>query len=107
MTEIDEILEKITNIIEHYESGKFIDLESLRKMGRVLSCNIYYLTTHNIQAFEKHNTIVYNETTSNARAVVKANEEVPELRMTRKILEAARGVSIIINNELSIMKRDN
>ena len=101
-----EILEKISLIIETYESGQFINTEQLRVMARQLSSNIYYLTKHNIEAFEKHNSIVYNETTSNAKAVVKANEEVPELRMTRKILEAARGVSISINNELSIMKKE-
>ena len=101
-----EILDKISLIIETYESGQFINTEQLRVMARQLSSNIYYLTRHNIESFEKHNSIVYNETTSNAKAVVKANEEVPELRMTRKILEAARGVNISINNELSIMKKE-
>lgn len=101
------ILDKISLIIETYESGKFISLDNMREMGRQLSSNIYYLTKHNIEAFEVHNSIVYNETTSNAKAVVKANEEVPELRMTRKILEAARGVSIAMNNELSIMKKES
>ncbi len=104
---MNDILDKISLIIETYESGKFINTEDLKVMTRQLSSNIYYLTKYNIEAFEKHNSIVYNETTSNAKAVVKANELVPELRMTRKILEAARGVSIAMNNELSIMKRES
>ena len=107
MKELSEILDNISLIVDSYESGKFISLENLRIINRQLSCNIYYLTKHNIDAFEKHNSIVYNETTSNAKAVVKANEEVTELRMTRKILEAAKAVSISLNNELGIMKRDN
>ena len=107
MKELSEILDKISLIVDSYESGKFISLENLRIMNRQLSCNMYYLTKHNIESFEKHNSIVYNETTSNAKAVVKANKEVPELRMTRKILEAAKAVSISLNNELGIMKRDN
>lgn len=75
-------------------------------MQRQLSTSIYHLTKHNIEAFNKWNGIVYNETTSNAKAVTKANYNVPELRMTRKILEAARGVSISMNSELSILKKE-
>jgi len=107
MKELSEILDKISLIVDSYESGKFISLENLIIMNRQLSCNFFYLTKHNIEAFNEHNDIVYKETTSNAKAVVKANKEVPELRMTRKILDAARAVSISLNNELSIMKRDN
>ena len=75
-------------------------------MQRQLSTSIYHLTKHNIEAFNKWNGIVYNETTSNAKAVTKADYDVPELRMTRKILEAARGVSISMNSELSILKKE-
>jgi hypothetical protein len=103
---MNEILEKITLIIETYESGKFINRDDLVVMNRQLSCNIYYLTKYNVDSFYKYNSIKHNEKTSVAKAEIKANELVPELRMTRKILEAARGVSIAMNNELSIMKRD-
>ncbi len=107
MKELSEILDKISLIIDSYESGKFISLNDLRTINRQLSCNIYYLTKYNIEYFNEHNSIIYNEkTTSNAKAVVKANNDVPELRMTRKILDAAKAVSISLNNELSIMKRD-
>ena len=103
---MNEILKKISLIIETYESGKFINVEDLKVMSRQLSCNIFYLTKYNIEAFYKWNAIKHNEKTSVAKAEIKAHQEVPELRMTRKILEAARGVSIAMNNELSIMKRD-
>lgn len=97
---------KITELITEYESGKWISADKLRVMQRQLSTSIYHLTKHNIEAFNKWNGIVYNETTSNAKAVTKADYEVPELRMTRKILEAARGVSISMNSELSILKKE-
>ena len=102
---MDLILNKITEVVTEYESGKWISVENLRVMQRELSTNIYRLTKHNIEAFNEWNGIVYNETTSNAKAVTKADFEVPELRMTRKILEAARGVSISMNSEISILKK--
>lgn len=102
-----EILNKITELIQEYESGTWISADKLRVMQRELSSNIYYLTEHNIKAFNDWNTIVYKEVTSNAKAVTKANFEVPELRMTRKILESARGVSIAMNSEISIIKNNN
>ena len=103
---MNEILIKITELITEYESGKWISADKLRVMQRQLSTSIYHLTKHNIEAFNKWNGIVYNETTSNAKAATKANYDVPELRMTRKILEAARGVSISMNSELSILKKE-
>ena len=104
---MDKILNKITDLIEEYESGKWISADNLRVMQRQLSSNIYYLTEYNIESFNAWNGIVYKENTSNAKAVTKANYEVPELRMTRKILEAARGVSISMNSEISILKKEN
>jgi len=101
-----EVLNKITELIELYESGTWQSTENLRIMQRELSCNIYYLTKHNIEAFNEWNRIVYNETTSNAKAVTKADNKVPELRMTRKILESARGVSISMKSEISILKNE-
>ena len=103
---MNEILDKISDLIQTYESGAWQSVENLRIMQRELSSNIYYLTKHNIQAFNKWNGIIYRETTSHAKAVTKADFDVPELRMSRKILEAARGVSISINSELSIIKKE-
>jgi len=103
---MNEILIKITELITEYESGKWISADNLRVMQRQLSTSIYHLTRHNIEAFNQWNGIVYNETTSNAKAVTKADHDVPELRKTRKILEAARGVSISMNSELSILKKE-
>ena len=104
---MEEILEKISDLIETYESGSWQSVENLRVMQRELSANIYYLTKHNIEAFNKWNGIIHNEATSHAKAVTKANYEVPELRMSRKILETARGVSIAMNSELSILKKES
>ena len=103
---MDEILDKITKIVQAYNSGEFITKEKLILMQRSLSSNIYFLTKYNIEAFEQWNSIVYNFKGSNAAGQTEAHENTPELRMTRKILEASKSVSISINNEISIMKKD-
>jgi hypothetical protein len=103
---MQEILIKIEDIITRYQSGEYITKDKLIVLNRELSTNIYRLTKHNIEAFNDFNTIKYNENTSVAKAEIKAHFEVPELRITRKILEACKNVSISINNELSILKRE-
>lgn len=103
---MEKILLKIDIIIELYNSGEWITKDKLVVLNRDLSTNLYYLTKHNIEAFNEFNGIVYNSKLSVAKATSEAHDKVPELRHTRKILEACKNVSISINNELSILKRD-
>ena len=103
---MNDILSKITEIIERYNSGEFITKEKLVVLHRELSCNIYYLTKYNIEAFVRFNAIIHNSKDSVARATVKAHEEVQELRLTRKILEACKNVSIAMTNEINILKSE-
>ena len=41
---MEAILQKITNLIETYESGVWVSAENLRVMLRELTANNYYLT---------------------------------------------------------------
>ena len=54
---MEAILQKITNLIETYESGVWVSAENLRVMLRELTANNYYLTKHNIEYFQKYNAI--------------------------------------------------
>lgn len=101
-----ETLNKIERVVIAYESGEYISQENLIKMQRRLNTSMYHLTGFNVSAFQKWNSIVYNSDKSNAAAKVEADEMVPELRMTRKILETSKGVSIAINSELKAMSND-
>lgn len=103
---MDKILEKITSLIETYESGSWVSAEDLRVMLRELTSNIYYLTKHNIDSFKKHNEIQYKNKKSVAFGKILADEQVPELRMTRKIIEAANNVKTSMVMELSIIKNE-
>tara|TARA_Y100000592_G_C5323120_1_gene245755 strand:- start:171 stop:485 length:315 start_codon:yes stop_codon:yes gene_type:complete len=103
---MDKILNKISDIIESYESGAWVTSENLRIMLRELSTNKYYLTKYNIEAYQKYNSIVYKCKKSVAYGKTLADEQVPELRMTRKILEACKDVIMSMQQELSIIKND-
>jgi hypothetical protein len=66
------------------------------------------LTKINVDAYIDWNTIIYNrkEKESVASATVRADFEIPQLRMTRKFLEGLDGVIWQIRSDISIMKKD-
>ena len=97
---MNEILQKITDIIETYESGQFKDLHI---MHRELTCNMYYLSKEQVQYNVKWNQEYYNHSsTVNAVKERHANKVVPELYMCRKIMESAKGVSIAMGYEIKL-----
>ena len=104
---MQEILQKITNLIETYESGVWVSAENLRVMLRELTANNYYLTKYNIEYFQKYNAIQYKHKGSVSSGKVLAEEQVPELRMIRKIMEATDNVIWSMRSELSIIKNEN
>jgi hypothetical protein len=103
---MEKILYNITDIIETYESGAWTSLEDLRKMLRELTSNIYHLTKFNIEFHERHNAVQYKHKGSVSAGLILANEQIPELRMCRKIIESANNVSRSITMELSIIKNE-
>lgn len=104
---MEDILKKISDIIETYESGTWQSAENLRVMLRELSANYYFLTKINIESFNKHNAVQYDYKGSVAAGLIFANLLVPELRMTRKILFATSKCVDAIRSELSIIKNEN
>jgi len=103
---LEEALDKTFEIIDHYESGKYIDLEHLRRMMRGLSGCHAILTKENIEAYNRHNAIMYSFDGSAARARIEADKEVPELRMTRKVLDSISKTFDSIRSEISIIKQE-
>ena len=97
---MDKILEKISKIIETYESGHFKDLHV---MHRELTCNMYYLSKEQVQFNVLWNKEYYNHpSTVNAVKERHANKTIPELYLCRKILETAKGVSIAMTYEIKL-----
>ena len=97
---MDEILEKISSIIEAYETGRYKDLY---EGHRLLTCNMYFLAKEQVEAHQRHNAAYYNsQEKTNAGKEREADKVVPELYLCRKILEAAKGVSIAMVKELGM-----
>ena len=103
---MNEILNKISDIITTYESGAWSTTDSLREMLRELTSNIYFLSKFNIEYHEKHNAVQYKHKGSVSSGLILANEQYPELRMLRKITEAANNVKSSMIMELSIIKNE-
>tara|TARA_R100000951_G_scaffold110853_1_gene109188 strand:- start:2155 stop:2484 length:330 start_codon:yes stop_codon:yes gene_type:complete len=104
---LEESLEQISIIIDTYESGVWKDQEGLRIIQRDLAIHNYHLTKYNIEAYQKFNTVLFNRgSKSVAAAKVEADEEVPELRMLRKIMGSVDQVLWSIRSEISIIKKE-
>ena len=103
---MEQILSKISEIIDKYESGQYISLDNLRVMLRELSSNYYYLTKHNIEFFEQHNAVQYRHKGAVSAGLILANEQVPELRITRKILLATDRVLNSMRSEIAILRNE-
>lgn len=101
-----EILKKINDIIETYESGAWVSEDNLRIMHRELTANIYFLTKYNIEAFKEHNTIQHNHKGSVSSGLIIANEKVPELRMLRKIESTANNVVNAMRSEITSLRNN-
>lgn len=101
---MNDILNKITDIIETYESGAWVTEDNLRIMHRELTANIFFLTKFNIEAFKNHNTIQYNHKGSVSSGLIIANEQVSELRMLRKIESTANNVVNAMRSEITSLR---
>ena len=97
---MQEVLDKITQIIETYESGVFKDLHV---MHRELTSNMYFLAQEQVNARQRWLNHYYNnKSTVNAVKEREADLAVPELYLCRKIMEAAKGVSISMSLEIKL-----
>ena len=101
------VLDNIHEIINKYESGEWQSCDNLRVLLRELSANYYYLTKENIDAFQRFNAIQYKHKGSVASGKILAEEQVPELRMIRKIMEASEHVLWSMRSEISIIKSES
>ena len=104
---MDEVLEEMSLIITMYESGAWKSSDNLRAMLRELSSNYYHLTKFNIEYFQKYNAVQYKHKGSVSSGKILAEEQVPELRIIRKIMEATDNVIWSIRSEISILKKEN
>lgn len=103
---MEQVLDTISNVITSYETGEWQSAEALRKIQRDLVSNYYYLTKYNIEYFQKYNAVQYKHKGSVSSGKILAEEQVPELRIIRKIMEATDNVIWSIRSEISILKKE-
>ena len=101
-----DTLKKISDLIDTYDSGTWVSVDNLRVMLRELSTNYYRLTKFNIECFQEHNAVQYKHKGSVAAGLILANEQVPELRMTRKILYSTSKVIDSMRSEIGILRTE-
>lgn len=104
---MEKLLVNIDSIIERYEGGEWQSVDNLRVMLRELSSYNYQLTKHNIEYYRLYNAIQYKHKGSVSSGVILAEEQVPELRMIRKIMEAIDNVIWSMRSEISIIKKES
>lgn len=108
MSELETTLEQITDLVGLYESGAFVKREDLMSMQRKLSALNYRLTVIHTEYRKQHNGIIFNrpDGSSVASAKNKADVDVPEVDITRKIMNAVEKVLISMSIELKQMLND-
>ena len=100
MNTTENILKKITDIVETYQSGAYSDLF---EMQRELSCSLFFLSQKQVEYNLQWNEVYHNhKSTVNAVKQRHADKEVPELYMCRKIMESAKNVSIAMSLEIKM-----
>ena len=97
---MNEILKKISDIVEAYETGQYKDLHV---MHRQLNCNIFFLSKEQVKYNVLWNQEYYkHKSTVNAVKARHADITVPELYLCRKIIDTAKGVSIAMGYEIKL-----
>ena len=99
---MDKILDKISETITAFKSDEYISDERLMIMHRGLSYCHYKLTEVNVKAGEDYAKIMYEFEGTAAKARIEAEHKIPELRITRKLLDTVKQNLIHIGRELKI-----
>lgn len=97
---LEEVLEKISEIVLIWNSGQYKDLHEMR---RQITSNLFFLSHYQIEAKKEWMFKYYNcNEGSNAAREKWADMQVPELYQCRKISETGKGVAIAIGEEIKL-----
>ena len=103
-------LNKVTALIDTYDSLTVPDGKTLSGILKELSSQLFYLEKFRSDYHKQFNGIVFmstkNKAMTVARAIVKANEEVPELYMLRHIMKGAYGVVGALTMNISTINKE-
>tara|TARA_R110002020_G_scaffold158216_11_gene341339 strand:- start:1471 stop:1818 length:348 start_codon:yes stop_codon:yes gene_type:complete len=107
---MNEVLNKIAEIIEDYNNTNISDGVKLNEQLKNLTSYLYYIEGIKSKYHQDYEEIVYNkvnnEKLSVSRAVNIANVEVPEVYKLRKLTSAGYRVCDAIRSNISFLKLD-
>ncbi len=106
---MEETLNRITEIIEEFNSSNNHNPQGLLDMGRNLSSNLFFLEKFRIEAHLNYETVIYslkNQDWKINAAINEAKIKVPELYMLRRTMESAESVLGMIRTEISWIKTE-
>jgi len=100
-------LTNVTKIIDDYSKLTINSGNELSILLKNLTCELFYLEKFRSEYQEKHNSIMHNEKGAVSKALILANEEVPELYMLRRVMNAAYRVVDALRSNISFIKKEN
>jgi len=105
---MNEVLNKIADIIEDYNNTSINDGVKLNKQLKNLTSYLYYIEGIKSKYHEDYEAIIYdkvnNEKLSVARATNEANVLVPEVYKLRKLTSSGYRVADAIRSNISFLK---
>jgi lipopolysaccharide export LptBFGC system permease protein LptF len=105
---MNEVLNKIADIIEDYNNTSISDGVKLNEQLKNLTSYLYYIEGIKSKYHEDYEVIIYdkvnNEKLSVARATNEANVQVPEMYNLRKLTFAAYKCCDSIRTNISFLK---
>ena len=103
-----KILKDITAIIETYHSLELKTDEGMTysKLLKDLTSNLFYLEKFRSEYYNQHNQIMFEFKGSVSASKIKADEQVPEIYMLRRVMNAAYRVVDAMRSNISYIKKE-
>ena len=106
MKTLEEITDNLIAAIDTYESLPLDDVMQLSEILRILDVNLSYLVFVRDIYYKKHQSIYFqSKGTSSAAKNKEAEQKVPELDLTRKILKHFSDTQSSIRSQISLRKK--
>lgn len=99
-------LNRVTDIVDKYNNLTINSGSELSDLLRRLTCELFYLEKFRSEYQEQHNNIMHNEKGAVSKALILANEKVPELYMLRRVMNAAYRVVDALRSNISYIKKE-
>ena len=99
-------LENITRIITDYNNLTINSGAELSQLLKELTCELFYLEKHRSDYNEIHTAIMYQFSGSVAASKIEADNQVPELYMLRRVMNAAYRCVDALRSNISYIKKE-